>query len=87
MTFMSDLCQIYVSACQNDMYGLRSNNRKLHLPKNKTNFLKRTYSYRGALVWYKLPQDVVDKYESQKTRLRGSTTKNTIVLSSICIEL
>ena len=50
------------STCQNDMYGLRSNNRKLHLPNPKTNFLKKSFSYRGALAWNKLPHEVVDKY-------------------------
>ena len=51
------------STCQNDMYGLRSNNRKLHLPKPKNNFLKKSCSYGGALARNKLPQEVVDKFE------------------------
>ena len=51
------------STCQNDMYGLRSNNRKLDLLKPKTNFLKKSFSYRGALAWDKLPHEIVDKHE------------------------
>ena len=48
--------------CQNDKYGLRSSNRKLHVPRPKTNFLK-SFSYRGALAWNKLPHEIVDKHE------------------------
>ena len=35
----------------NQTYGLRSNNRVLHLPKPKTNALKRNFSYEGAAAW------------------------------------
>ena len=30
---------------------LRNNHQKLYLPKPKTNFLKRSFSYRGAVSW------------------------------------
>ena len=39
----------YVSV--NQTYQLRNNNQKLYLPKPKTNFLKRSFSYRGAVSW------------------------------------
>jgi hypothetical protein len=46
----------------NTTYSLRSNNRKLYLDKPKTNFLKRSFSYRGAMSWNSLPLKIVDKY-------------------------
>jgi hypothetical protein len=46
----------------NNIYSLRSNNRKLYLDKPKTNFLKRSFSYRGAMSWNCLPLEIVDKY-------------------------
>ena len=64
MTFMAlrEMTPKYLtelfSSCQNDMYGLRSNNRKLHLPKPKTSFLKKNFSYRGALAWNNLPHEI-----------------------------
>ena len=36
------------SVSQNDNYNLRSNQTKLKLPKPKTNFFKRSFSYRAA---------------------------------------
>ena len=36
-------------ASHNDMYQLSSNDRKLYLNKPNTNFLKKTFSYRGAV--------------------------------------
>ncbi len=35
----------------NQTYQLRNNNQKLYLPKPKTNFLKRSFPYRGAVSW------------------------------------
>jgi hypothetical protein len=46
----------------NTTYGLRRNNRKLYLHKPKTNFFKRSFSYRGAMSWNSLPLEIVDKY-------------------------
>ena len=42
------------SVSQNDNYNLRSNQTKLKLPKPKTNFLKRSFSYRAAKSWNEL---------------------------------
>ena len=47
----------------NTTYSLRSNNRNLYLDKPKTNYLKRSFSYRGAMSWNSLPLEIVDKYE------------------------
>jgi hypothetical protein len=43
---------------------LRSNDRKLHLNKPNTDFMKKSFSYRAAFAWNNLPCDVVSDYES-----------------------
>jgi hypothetical protein len=40
--------------CNNSNYSLRSNNLKLSLPKPKTDFLKRSFSYRSRGIVYPL---------------------------------
>jgi hypothetical protein len=53
--------------CDNSNYSLRSNNLKLSLPKPKTDFLKRSFSYRRAVAWNSLPSEilgVVDESQS-----------------------
>ena len=53
--------------CDNSNYSLRSNNLKLSLPKSKSDFLKRSFSYRGAVAWNSLPSElirVVDESQS-----------------------
>jgi hypothetical protein len=53
--------------CDNSNYSLRSNNLRLSLPKPKTDFLKRSFSYRGAVAWNSLPSEllrVVDESQS-----------------------
>ena len=47
----------------NDTYQLRSNDQKLYLNKPNTNFLKNSFSYRGALSWNSLPAEIVDVYD------------------------
>jgi hypothetical protein len=54
----------------NDTYQLRSNDRKLYLNKPNTNFMKNSFSYRGAVSWNSLPAEIVDVYDQ---------------LSSVCI--
>ena len=49
------------SVSQNDNYNLRSNQTKLKLPKPKTNFLKRSFSYRTAKSWNELPSERTSK--------------------------
>ena len=39
------------------MYGLRSNNRVLHLPKQKTNALKHSCSYNGTAAWNNIEEN------------------------------
>ena len=40
----------------NTHYGLRNSTNKLILPKPRTEYLKRSFSYSGAALWNSLPQ-------------------------------
>ena len=40
----------------NTHYGLRNSANKLILPKPRTEYLKRSFSYSGAALWNSLPQ-------------------------------
>ena len=42
-------------------YQLRSDNRNIYLPKPKTNFLKNSFPYRGAMSWNNLPNHIIDQ--------------------------
>ena len=42
----------------NKDYGLRNSDNKLALPKPRTDFLKRSFCYSGALLWNSLPSNV-----------------------------
>jgi hypothetical protein len=39
-------------------YNLRNSEIKLNLPKPRTNYLKRSLCYSGALLWNSLPQNI-----------------------------
>ena len=39
-------------------YNLRDSEIKLNLPKPRTNYLKRSLYYSGALLWNSLPQNI-----------------------------
>ena len=39
-------------------YNIRNSEMRLNLPKPRTNYLKRSFSYSGALLWNSLPQDI-----------------------------
>ena len=43
---------------RNTEYNLRNNQFKLNLPKPRTNYLKRSLSYDGALLWNRLPDEI-----------------------------
>ena len=49
--------------CNNDNYYHRSNNSKLALPKPKTNFLKRSFSYRAAQGWNELQNSITENFD------------------------
>ena len=39
-------------------YDVRNNRSKLNIPKPRTNYLKRSICYSGALLWNNLPQEI-----------------------------
>ncbi len=39
-------------------YNLRNSEMRLDLPKPRTNYLKRSFCYSGALLWNSLPQEI-----------------------------
>ena len=43
---------------RNTKYNFRNNQFKLNLPKPRTNYLKRSLSYDGALLWNSLPEEI-----------------------------
>ena len=57
-----DYLQQLFTECNNDNYSLRSNNTKLALPKPRTNFLKRSFSYRAAMSWNELSNDITEDF-------------------------
>ena len=42
----------------NTEYDLRNNQFKLNLPKPRTNYFKRSFSYDSALLWNSLPEEI-----------------------------
>ena len=64
-------------ASHNDTYQLRSNDRKLYLNKPNTNFLKNSFSYRGAVSWNSLPAEIVDVYDQLSLSSFKTLTRNT----------
>ena len=49
---------VMFTLCQNNKYALGSNGCKLNLPKPHTNFRKKSFSYRGAVAWSRLPCEI-----------------------------
>ena len=43
---------------RNTEYNLRNNQLKRNLPKPRTNYSKRSFSYNGALLWNSLPEEM-----------------------------
>ncbi len=39
-------------------YNIRNSEIRLNLPKPRTNYLKRSFRYNGAILWNSLPQDI-----------------------------
>ena len=50
-------------------YDLRNSFHKLTLPRPRTNYLKQSFSYSGALLWNSLPENM---YLSHQTLTRQS---------------
>jgi hypothetical protein len=55
--------------CQNNNYNLRGNQTKLALPKPKTNFLKRSFSYTAAKSWNEVSSETIENYNELKTAI------------------
>ena len=53
--------------CDNSNYSLRSNNLKLSLPKSKTDFLKRSFSYHEAFAWNSLLSEFLREVDKSQT--------------------
>ena len=70
--YLSDL----FATCHNNSHQLRSNNRKLYLKKPKTNYLRKSFSYRGAISWNDLPPVILDRYEQLSVYSFKNTLKN-----------
>ena len=54
-SYISDLFRI---SGENYGYNLRNSHINLHLPKSRTNMMKRSFSYKGAQLWNSLPIEV-----------------------------
>ena len=54
-------------------YDLRDSFRKFNLPNPRTGHLKRSFDYRGALLWNSLPKNLgqLDQLGSLKTKSTG----------------
>ena len=46
-------------------YNLRNSEMRLNLPKPRTNYLKRSFCYSGALLWNSLPRQEIRKHQTQ----------------------
>ena len=72
-------------------YDLRSSFHKLTLPRPRTNYLKRSFSYSGALLWNYLPENVreiksVRKFKEQiKHLFESSDSHSAVLLNSMSI--
>ena len=50
------LCNLFIPRTLN--YNFRNGKKKLMLPKPRTDYLKRSFSYSGALLWNNLPEEI-----------------------------
>ena len=58
---MPDYLMQTINLNDNGNYQSRSNNRNIYLPKPKTNFLKSSFPYRGAMSCNNLPSYIIDQ--------------------------
>ena len=50
------LCNMFTTRALS--FDLRDASQKLYLPKPRTDYLKRSFSYSGASLWNDLPEDI-----------------------------
>ena len=70
-------------------YDLRDSFHKLSLPRPRTNYLKRSFSYSGALLWNSLPENVreiksVRKFKEQIKHVFESSDSHSAQRSRAC---
>ena len=70
-------------------YDLRNSFHKLTLPRPRTNYLKRSFSYSGALLWNSLPENVreiksVRKFKEQIKHLLSRRTLTRQSCKTVC---
>ena len=67
------------TTCENDNFHLRSTNTKFSLLKPKTNFLKRSFSYRAAKAWNELPCEITDSFRNLSVLSLKWRMKNAVI--------
>ncbi len=70
--------------CENSGYELRSNNLKLSQPKPKTNFLKNSFSYRGAACWNNIPTSLLNRLKESTSLRAAQNLINDYIYSHLC---
>ena len=58
---MNGLAPVYLQnlfSQRHSVYNLRDSEGKLTIPKPSTNYLKRTFSYSGAMLWNNMPKSL-----------------------------
>ena len=59
---LSYLCNMFTPRTLS--FDLRDASQKLYLPKPRTDYLKRCFSYSGASLWNDLPEDIISALQS-----------------------
>ena len=72
-----------------EYYSLVSNDSKLSLPKPKpkTDFLKRSFSYRGAIVWNSLPSEFLREVNKSETYFSFRNLPNNYYLIKLTVRI
>ena len=52
------LCNIFQFSNNVTSYNLRGSSNGLFIPRPRTKFLKKSFSYSGAKLWNKIPEDI-----------------------------
>ena len=55
---LNGLAPVYLHDLYSEQLNLRDSFRKLNLPKPRTEYLKRSFDYSGALLWNSLPENI-----------------------------
>ena len=71
-------------------YNLRNSEGKLALPKPRTNYLKRSFSYSGATLWNNLPDSLknvgsVDQFKRNLKKISNISDSHTAIMQSSAV--